>query len=94
MSTKQTNSLQKLFDFLDDLALHKIGFRLERNREEAIMVCVSVPGERWEIEFFADGEVEVEIFRSAQNGVVGGNEAQTALRHLLSSFADDDPRSS
>ena len=28
------------------------------------MVCVTVPGERWEIEFLADGSVEVERFIS------------------------------
>jgi hypothetical protein len=28
------------------------------------MVGVTVPGERWEIEFMADGEVEIEIFKS------------------------------
>ena len=26
------------------------------------MVSVSIPGERWEVEFMSDGEVEVEIF--------------------------------
>jgi len=87
-TTEQTNSLQKLLDFLDELERHKIYFRLERDRSEAIMVRVDVPGERWEIEFFADGEVEVEIFRSTESGVVGGSEAQAALRRLLTDFAD------
>ena len=87
MSTGQTTSLQKLLDFLDELERHKIYFRLERHRTEAIMVRVDVPGERWEIEFFADGEVEVEVFRS-KSGVVGGNEAQAALRRLLTDHAD------
>ena len=26
------------------------------------MVLLAVPGERWEVEFFADGSVEVEVF--------------------------------
>jgi hypothetical protein len=87
-SAEQTNSLQKLLGFLDELERHKIFFRLERARSEAIMVRVDVPGERWEIEFFADGEVEVETFRSTESGVVGGSEAQVALRRLLTDFAD------
>ena len=44
-STEKTNSLQKLLDFLDELDRHKIYFRLERSRSEAIMVHVDVPGE-------------------------------------------------
>lgn len=28
------------------------------------MVRVDVPGERWEIDYFADGEIEVERFTS------------------------------
>jgi hypothetical protein len=86
-SAKQTNSLQKLLGFLDELERRKIFFRLERARSEAIMVLVDIPGERWEIEFFADGEVEVETFRSTESGVVGGSEAQVALRRLLTNFS-------
>jgi hypothetical protein len=33
---------------------------------------VSIPGERWEIEFMTDGSVEVERFRS--NGDIKGEE--------------------
>jgi hypothetical protein len=32
-------------------------------REGSILVGVTVSAERWEIEFMADGEVEVEIFK-------------------------------
>ena len=33
-----------------------------------------MPGERWEVEFFADGSVEVEVFTSgARNGLEGEN---------------------
>jgi hypothetical protein len=57
------NSLQKLLDFLDRLNHHHIFFTLARCRSEAVMVLVDVPGERWEIEFFVDSRVEVEVFR-------------------------------
>ncbi len=48
---------------------------------EALMVVVAVPGERWEIEFFDDGRVELERFIS--RGVV---EQPTAPEDLLRFF--------
>ncbi len=74
----KTNPLQKLLDFLARLDDGKIHHRLSRPRVEAIMVEVAVPGERWEVEFFEDGHVEVEIFESS-----GGMEGEKALRRLL-----------
>jgi hypothetical protein len=47
------------------------------------MVQIAVPGERWEVEFFGDGQVEVEVFKSP--GVIGGEEE---LARLLREFAD------
>jgi hypothetical protein len=46
---------------LDDTGTH---YSLSSVRETAVMVHVSLPGERWEVEFFEDREPEVEIFRS------------------------------
>ncbi|KRE40901.1 hypothetical protein ASG81_16805 [Paenibacillus sp. Soil522] len=39
-------------------------YKLSKIRNEAIMVEVAVPGQRWEIEFLEDGTVEVEKFIS------------------------------
>jgi hypothetical protein len=50
-------------------------------RDEALMMSVAVPGERWEIEFFDDGRIELERFRS--QGVV---QAPEALAELLAWF--------
>ena len=72
------NSLQKLLDFLDDLEARKLYFKLDRCRSEAIMVRVDVPGERWEVEFFADGQIEIEVFKS--NGSI---ESELALERLF-----------
>ena len=47
------------------------------------MVLVTVPGERWEVEFLGDGSIEVERFLS--NGEICGEEA---LRELLTRYAD------
>jgi hypothetical protein len=53
-----------LLSFLNDLRGAKIEYRLNHNRDDAIMVEIAVPGERWEVEFMEDGSVEVEIFKS------------------------------
>jgi len=53
-----------LLRFLNDLRAGKIHYQLSQRRDDAIMVEVAVPGERWEIEFLEDGSVEVEVFRS------------------------------
>jgi hypothetical protein len=54
----------QLLPFLNDLRAGKIYYELRQRREDAIMVEIAVPGERWEVEFLNDGSVEVEIFRS------------------------------
>ena len=56
------NQLEKLLDVLNKLDDRKIFYGLSRVRAEAIMVEVALPGERWELEFLGDGEVEVEVF--------------------------------
>jgi hypothetical protein len=48
-------------------------------------VLVTVPGERWEIEFLGDGSVEVERFLS--HGEICGEEA---LHELLHKYGDPD----
>jgi hypothetical protein len=77
------NALAKLLDFLAELDRRKIHFGLTRVRPEAIMVEIAVPGERWEVEFFADGHVEVEVF-GRTTGVVGEEE----LERLFREFSD------
>jgi hypothetical protein len=51
-----------LTEFLDRLDEADIHYSLSSLREAAVMVSVSIPGERWEVEFMSDGEIEVEIF--------------------------------
>lgn len=55
--------MKQLIDFLEKLEEKKIYYKLNKVRD-AIMVEVAVPGERWEIEFFANGNIEVEKFVS------------------------------
>lgn len=77
------NSFQKLLDFLAELNKRSIFFTLAQIRPEAIMVTVVVPGERWEVEFFADGAVEVEVFRSVQ-----GVQSEEELERLFRDHSD------
>ncbi len=62
----------------------RIYFELARPRDEALMILVAVPGERWEIEYLEDGTIEIEIFRS--DGELKGPEA---LADLFSRFSDN-----
>ena len=55
--------MKKILDFLDKLEEKKIYYKLNKIRD-AIMVEIDIPGERWEVEFFADGNIEVEKFIS------------------------------
>ncbi|NJN99961.1 MAG: hypothetical protein HC875_40570 [Anaerolineales bacterium] len=54
----------KVMRFLDQLEQDGISYTLAHYREEALLVNVAVPGERWEIEFLTDGRVEIERFVS------------------------------
>lgn len=74
----------KLFTFLDRLEQAKITYRLEHMRE-SVLICAAVPGERWEIEFFAAGHVEIERFGSMDG--VTRDEAEFA--RLISTYADE-----
>jgi hypothetical protein len=67
----------RLTTFLTHLNRAKIHYTLACYRDHAIMVLVTVPGERWEIEFIDDGSVEVERFMS--DGEIAGEEVLTEL---------------
>jgi len=69
--------------FLQNLEQQKLSYTLAHSRDEAIMVIVAVPGERWEVEFLSDGSVEVERFIS--NGEMAG---ENALDELFSRYSE------
>lgn len=77
------NPLEKLLDFVRRLDQVKIFYRLEHPRDDAIMVFVDVPGEHWEVDFFPDGNVEVEVFKS--DGEIKGEDE---LERLFRDFSD------
>jgi hypothetical protein len=73
----------RLLSFLNELRKGKIHYRLDQFRDDAIMVEVAVPGERWEVEFLDDGTVEAEVFRS--DGTIHDG---TSLDDLIRKHAD------
>ena len=73
------NAFQKLLDFLARLDTAKIHYALRHFRDDTVAVEIAVPGERWEVEFFADGSVEVEVFTNRERPGLEGEEALERL---------------
>jgi len=82
MSELNPNTMAKILKFLDKLEESKTWYRLEHVRE-AVMVVVAIPGERWEVEFFEDGRVEIERFISSSE-----IEGEDALDRLFAMLAE------
>lgn len=74
--------MKKLFEFLAELEEKKIYFKLDKIRD-SILVKVVIPGERWEIEFFDNGAVEIEKFKSD-----GKMYDETEIDILFEQFSD------
>ena len=62
-NTIEVIEMKRLLEFLDTLEEKNIYYKLNKVRD-AIMVEIAIPGERWEVEFFSDGQIEVEKFIS------------------------------
>ena len=84
MPHQEQNPLAAVLTFLERLDASRITYRLNKVRD-ALMVELAIPGERWEVEFFATGEVEIERFRSS--GQIETDE--TVLNQLF--VSSDDP---
>ena len=77
MTSQDGSSLSEVLALLARLTEFGASFRLREARAGALMVEVSVPGERWEIEFFDDRPIEIERFRST--GAITSAEALSEL---------------
>jgi hypothetical protein len=75
----------KLLAFLERLDAAKIHYSLSNYREEALSVEVHVPGEHWEIDFLADGDIEVERYRSS-----GHIDDASVLDELFAKYSDEE----
>nr|WP_047577330.1 hypothetical protein [Methylobacterium sp. ZNC0032] len=76
-----SHELYRMIRILEDAKIH---FRLDRQRDDSVMITATVVGERIEIDVFEDGHVEYSRFR--------GNEAVeediSALEVLILQHAD------
>jgi hypothetical protein len=78
-----TSVMEKLLAFCAALNERSAHYELLVVRPEAVMVLLSVPGERWEIEFFPDGHIELERFVSQDDVVdAGPADLDAALRYF------------
>ena len=71
------SNLKKFIEFLEELENRKIYYKLNKTRNDTIMVEIAVPGQRWEIEYSTYGDssqciIEVEKFIS--DGTIYGAE--------------------
>ncbi len=79
----KANQFDKLQTFLERLEEAKIHYQLMHTRDEAVTVLAYAPGEYWEIDFLADGEIEVERYRS--NGHLDG---ESVLQELFALWSE------
>ena len=76
-------TIRHLVAFLEKLKSSNIHYSLSSPTDAAIMVEVAVPGERWEVEFHAEGHIGVEIFVSKV-----GVQDESLLEDLFTRFSD------
>src|ERR1700739_4518497 len=83
------DTYRQILELLRRLKDAKIAHRLGQCRDDAILIEVDVPGERWEIEFVDyDDEVHVEIERFRSNGKMYD---EAMLEELFAKFSADSP---
>jgi hypothetical protein len=70
-------------ELIAQLTASKIHFTMTSVREDAIMFLITVPGERWEVEVYPDGHLEIETFGNS-SGVLG----EAKLADLFERFSD------
>jgi hypothetical protein len=71
ISAIQLNDMHTLYKLLERLDEAKIHYTLARYREDMVMVCITVPGKRLEVEVSSEGEVETSMF-SGSESIIGG----------------------
>lgn len=76
-------NIKRFIGFLERLEKYKIYYTLDKTREDYIRVDIAVPGERWEVEFSANGDIVVERFKNFTD-----IEDEKALEYLFNNFSD------
>ncbi|PZS31129.1 MAG: hypothetical protein DLM58_12380 [Pseudonocardiales bacterium] len=54
----------RLLDLLNRLDAAHVYYKLDHTRPDSVLIEISLPGWRWEVEFMADGSLDIERFRS------------------------------
>jgi hypothetical protein len=80
---RRAEVFERLLDFLNRLDTGHIHYTLGHTRPESVMIDISLPGWRWEVEFMLDGSTEIERYKS-----VAGVEVDPALLEELLAEAD------
>ena len=83
-------SLNELIELLEKLEEKKIYYKLNKTRDDTIMIEVTVPGQRWEIEYNTYGKstehnCKIEIEKFVSNGILYD---ESELETLLHDFSD------
>jgi hypothetical protein len=73
----------RLLDLLNRLDAAHVHYTLGHTRPGSVMIDISLPGWRWEVEFMLDGSIEIERYKS-----VAGVEAHPALLEELLAETD------
>lgn len=80
------NAYREFLALLRRLDQNKIAYRLYHSRDDAVMIEVVVPGERWEIELVDYGdEFQWEIERYRSKGAI---DDESAIEELFALFSD------
>ena len=83
-------SLNELINLLEKLEEKKIHYKLNKTRDNTIMVEVAVPGQRWEIEYNTCSKspkhnCKIEIEKFVSNGILYD---ESELETLFRDFSD------
>lgn len=77
--------IKELIHFLNKLEEKKIYYKLDKIREESILVEIVVPGQRWEVEFMEDSSIEIEKFISDRDDLYDERELDVLFRDFSDS---------
>jgi len=80
-------SIGRVIGFLETLDKGSVWYQLLHVRD-SLMILLAVPGERWEVEFFEDGHIELERFRSTSDI---DHVTDQGLLELIKPYLDDEP---
>ncbi len=83
LDSDPASAVNRAARFCEQLVAQRVRYDMDIVRNDAVMVTVAVPGERWEIEFINDGTVEVERFESA-----GVESIEDPLAMLIAALGD------